>query len=283
MILSFHPCFEGDHNIICAGRSPGDDDLLAIKAADAVILPQGCYRSLYEMARDNCPHIFPNYDVRFRYPGKIGQIKLFRKTNVSHPKTTIYETVNTLFNANELQIKNMDFDFPFVFKFDWGGEGDTVFLIKTRADFKRILQKAAIYERTGQKGFLIQEYIPSRNRSLRVVVVGQTMMSYWRIQKNPQDFLTNLAKGAVIDRDSEQQLQKAAVLKVKDFCRTTKINLAGFDILFSAAPEKAGPFFLEINHFFGRGGFSSSDHFYALLGTETRQWLKSVGLSLSST
>ena len=121
MILSFHPCFEGDQNLICAGRSPGSEDLRAIKTADAVILPQGCYRSLYEMARDNCPHVFPNYDARFRYPGKIGQIELFRKTNAPHPRTIVYETVDTLFDANTNQIKNVDFDFPFVFKFDWGG------------------------------------------------------------------------------------------------------------------------------------------------------------------
>jgi ribosomal protein S6--L-glutamate ligase len=57
MILSFHPCFVADKNIICAGRSPDADDLAAIKAADAVVLPQGCYKSLYEMARGNCTNI----------------------------------------------------------------------------------------------------------------------------------------------------------------------------------------------------------------------------------
>ena len=33
MILSFHPLFEADKNIICAGRAPGAEDLAAIKAA----------------------------------------------------------------------------------------------------------------------------------------------------------------------------------------------------------------------------------------------------------
>ena len=46
MIVSFHPLFEADKNIICAGREPGADDLAAIKAAEAVILPQGCRQSL---------------------------------------------------------------------------------------------------------------------------------------------------------------------------------------------------------------------------------------------
>ena len=66
MIVSFHPLFEADKNILCAGREPDADDLKAIKAAKAVILPQGCRQSLYEMARDNCQHVFPDYAARFK-------------------------------------------------------------------------------------------------------------------------------------------------------------------------------------------------------------------------
>jgi ribosomal protein S6--L-glutamate ligase len=65
MILSFHPLFEADQNIICAGREPNAEDVAAIRAAKAVILSQGCYPSLYEIVRANCPNVFPNYDARF--------------------------------------------------------------------------------------------------------------------------------------------------------------------------------------------------------------------------
>jgi len=54
MILSFHPCFKGDKNIIVAGRTPAEEDIAAIKAAEAVILPQGCRESLYDATRRNC-------------------------------------------------------------------------------------------------------------------------------------------------------------------------------------------------------------------------------------
>ena len=66
MILSFHPCFDADRNIICAGRDPDEKDLAAIRAADAVILPQGCREALYLLVRQNCPHVFPDYDARFQ-------------------------------------------------------------------------------------------------------------------------------------------------------------------------------------------------------------------------
>jgi len=65
MIVSFHPCFGADKYIICAGRKPDADDLAAMKAADAVILPQGCNEVLYNMASKNCSNIFPDLFLSF--------------------------------------------------------------------------------------------------------------------------------------------------------------------------------------------------------------------------
>ena len=93
MIVSFHPIISAEHNIICAGRDPDARDLAAIRAAEAVILPQGCMEPLYRMARTNCDHVFPNLDVRFDYPAKSGQLQLLRKLNIAHPQTVHYETV----------------------------------------------------------------------------------------------------------------------------------------------------------------------------------------------
>jgi ribosomal protein S6--L-glutamate ligase len=279
MILSYHPCFEGENNLLCAGREPGAEDLDAIRAADAVILPQGCYQSLYEIAHNNCEHVFPNFDARFKYKGKIGQIRLFREKDTAHPKTETYIDINTFsLNYGERPPKPA-FDFPFVFKFDWGGEGDHVFLIKSSEDFFSVLQDAEIFEKSGQNGFIIQEYIPSKNRSLRVAIIGQTIISYWRIQPDIESFTSNIAKGALIDFDTDPELQKKAVKSVKDFCLRTGIDLAGFDILFSSGGGDSTPLFLEINYFFGRRGLGGSENFYGILNREIVQWIDRIGLS----
>ena len=279
MILSFHPCFTADNNIICAGREPSQDDLTMIKAADAVVLPQGCHESLYQMARKNCLNVFPNYDARFRYPGKIGQTALFQKQNVFHPKSITFQDVRSFHEWYEKSMEKMPFDFPFVFKFDWGGEGDTVFLIKSPGAFEEILQKVIAYENPYQKGFLIQEYIPSKNRSLRVVVIGQRVVSYWRVQNTNASFCVSLAKGAVIDTGSDLNLQETAITSTKNFCQTTGINLAGFDFLFSSTDKAQTPLFLEINYFFGRQGLGGSEEFYRLLQTEINNYLQGLKLS----
>ena len=284
MILSFHPCFEAGRNIICAGRKPGAADLAAIRAADAVILPQGCYESLYRMARSGCANVFPDYRARFDYLGKTGQTRLFRKVRAAHPKTEWYGDVKALTGDSAggsvgLPETPVGIGYPCVFKFDWGGEGDNVYFISSPESLRVVLQKAVTFERTGQKGFILQEYIPSQNRSLRVVSIGGRMVSYWRVRNAEEPFQASLAKGAVLDHDSDPDLQQKAVASARRFCEKTGINLAGFDFLFSSEGNAIEPLFLEINYFFGRRGLGGSENYYRMLIAKINRWLGSLGLS----
>lgn len=273
MILSYHPCYVGDENRLCAGRNPDDTDAAAMKKATAVILPQGCVRPLFEMATANCPHVFPDYTLRFRFPGKIGQAKLFRKYGMPHPETITFGSVDH-FYANT----GMPFSYPFVFKFSWSGEGDNVWLITNPEEFERLIRKAALFESTGQQGFLIQEHIETGGRSLRVVIIGDTCLSYWRVQPDPGIFSTQSAQGSLLDHDSDRKLQDCAKKAVMDFCRITGINLAGFDLLLSAGDSDPTPLFLEINYYFGRKGLGGSEPFYRLLCGEIDHWLSRRGI-----
>jgi ribosomal protein S6--L-glutamate ligase len=169
---------------------------------------------------------------------------------------------------------------PCVFKSDWGGEGEGVFYVKTAEDLERLLRKAKDNERSGQKGFLLQTYIPTGDRSLRVVVIGDTFFSYWRIQQDPSQFVTSLKAGAVIDRDADIELQNSGIAAVKQFCTATRINLAGFDLLFPEDTIDSGPLFLEINYFFGRQGLGGLFAYYNMLEEGIRSWLDGLGLTL---
>jgi ribosomal protein S6--L-glutamate ligase len=279
MIVSFHPLFEADKNIICAGRNPDKSDLAAIRAADAVVLPQGCRQNLYEMARQHCDFVFPNYDARFRYPEKIGQIRLFRATNTPYPETRAFDDMASFRREFGAKPQRLPFAWPFVFKLNWGGEGDTVYLIDSFEALQVRLQQVDIFEKSGQKGFLIQEFIPNRNKTLRVVRIGRQYIVYWRVLKNQTGFLANLSKGATIDFDSDPDLQKSAITIIEALCKKTGINLAGFDAIFSAEQNDRQPLLLEINYFFGRKGLGGSRAYYKILQSEIQQWLNSLGLS----
>jgi ribosomal protein S6--L-glutamate ligase len=277
MILSFHPIFEADRNIICAGRPPDESDLKAIRKARAVILPQGCRLDLYRMARENCGHVFPDLRVKFDYPGKLGQMRFFRENRVPHPLTFGFESLN----AFEQDGFPEDLAYPLVFKFDWGGEGETVFAVPSESRLVELLEMARRFEASGQRGFLLQEMIPGTNRSLRIAVVGRRLVSYWRVGDEKKAFGTSLSRGGLMDHQSDPRLQAAARDAVAALCRRSHINLAGFDLIFgpqSPAGAAARPLFLEINWFFGRRGFGGSEAYYRLLMGEIEAWIDGLNL-----
>lgn len=279
MILSFHPIITADKNMICAGRDPGDAELSAIRQADAVILPQGCRKSLYDMATTHCVHVFPDYSAKFAYPGKIGQTALFASFDLPRPKTWVFRCVAEFYAQipDPETLIDAGINFPVVFKFDWGGEGDTVTRIDSPVDLSSALDRAKLYEKTGQSGFLIQKYVPSGNRSLRVAVIGRQRIAYWRVQANPAQFGTALSKGAEINEHADPDQQAAGIAMVDQLCEKTGINLAGVDLIFPENhKKKLKPLFLEINYFFGRTGIGGSKRFYSILRREVKAWLKGL-------
>ena len=278
MILSFHPIFQADTNIVCAGRDPVPEDAAAMQMAEAVILPQGCQRALYEMARENCSLVFPNYDARFRYPDKIGQLRLFQKHNVLIPRSETFADIGAFHRYRDKRSDKGPVEFPFVFKFNWGGEGETVYLVSSFDQFEKVIKFADEFEQTGQRGFIIQAFIPNGGRTLRVTVIGQTLLSYWRVQKDTNTFATSIAQGAQIDVESDPELQARAAAVVQRFCHQTGINLAGFDLLFSTASSAEDLYMLEINYYFGRRGIGGSERYYAILTREIDSWLALHGL-----
>ena len=271
MIVSYHPVIAGDINRICAGREPDREDAALLQKAHCVILPQGCGKNLYEMARTYCPNVFPDYTCRFRYPGKIGQIRLFEELETPHPHSLCFGNISEFHS-----FFGSPLTYPLVLKFNWGGEGETVFYVDTEARFRDLLELAKQYEATGQAGFLLQEYVPAGGRTLRVVVIGSRMISYWRVSRSPDGFYGNLASGGQIDRTSDPDLQQAAVAIVRRFCVKSKIDLSGIDVIFSAADTHPAPLLLEINYFFGREGLGGSENYYRILQTEVHGWINRI-------
>ena len=139
-----------------------------------------------------------------------------------------------------------------------------------------MIEKAAAWERSGQNGFLIQEFIPTDGRSLRVAVIGSRRLSYWRVPADSGGFGTALSKGAVIDAKSDPHLQATGIDTANRLCEKTGINLAGIDLIFSEKTEKPSPILLEINYFFGRTGIGGSERFYQIFADEVEKWLRQI-------
>jgi ribosomal protein S6--L-glutamate ligase len=277
MIASLHPCIVKDLNILCAGRSLTTREKDRLNKAHAVIVPQGVTAEVYRECRRLVPHVFPNYDLRFPLEGKVGDNLLFDYFQVPHPKTLIFENRESLKeNFPDLEILPAILSgYPIILKANRGGEGAFVFLIRSQQELVEkldLLPKGPI----PPGGFILQERIDHRGKDLRVVALGDELFAYWRLQPNPEIFLTNQSQGGIIDLGGDALLKEGAVAAVRDFCLRSGINLAGFDLIFNQKDKIRTPLFLEINYYFGRRGLGGSMRFYELLNQAVDRWLASL-------
>ncbi|HVO84837.1 MAG TPA: glutathione synthase [Syntrophobacteria bacterium] len=273
MILSFHPCIRGDENVIVAGRGPTPAEEALLRRADAVILPQGVREDLYEMCRRHCGRLFPDYDCRFAYPGKLGDIRLFRALGIPHPETVVFTDVADYRRRYPLEGGVFPFPPPFIVKGNTGGEGNLVFRIQQPHQLEEILALFAGMEASGFRGFLAQRLINHGGRDVRVVVLHDQVLSYWRVQHDAAQFLTNLSAGAVMDTDAGPDLRRRAETLVRHLCQKSGIDLAGIDVMFDLREPNPEPLMVEINYWFGRRFFGSSRVYYRHLLEAIRRWL----------
>lgn len=267
MLLSFNPVVEGD--LFLWERAFWDWRLLeTIRQARAIVLPQTVSREFYRLCRENCPMVFPNYDLRFSWEGKIGDTLLFWSYGMAHPETVVFAKVESLIGEHPGMMDQPELpSFPFLIKGSAGGGGSSIWLIQDQQDLEGILALLKNRELEGSHGFVIQEFLPGLQRDLRVVVIGEKVISYWR---RSDDVLHNVSRGGKIDSDSDPHLQARGREAVRSLCARTGINLAGFDLVF---PDPAGePLFLEINYTFGRQGIGGSESFYAFLQEAVHKW-----------
>ena len=271
-IVSFHPAVPADRFIWERRRI---DRRLAdvLRRAGAVILPPTVDAELYWFCRSVCPRVFPNYDVRFHGQGKTGDTLLFWAMDVPHPATTVYPRVESLVGDHpEMGSTPTILSLPVVIKGAHGGEGSQTWLVRDETGLQEALARLRRLEWQGVFGFVVQEYIPDLDRDLRVVVIGDHVEAYWRIRE--EGFHNNLARGGRIERRADPERLAAGIAAVRDLCRRTGINLAGFDLVFR--PGEGVPLFLEINYTFSARGVGE-ERYAALLRRAVDHWLHQEG------
>jgi ribosomal protein S6--L-glutamate ligase len=279
MILSFNPIITADHQIILGSRKINDDDHLFIRKADAIILPQSCSEKLYLVSKYSPALIFPNYDKRFRYPGKIGQSRLFLENDCPHPLTKAWNSVTEF---KEICIGSFPHEMPFIIKANMSHEAEGIHIINNNESFESAMYHIISLEKSGFMGFISQELVQSEGNVLRVVIMGKELISYWKRPKDAGQIITSAGAGARIDREWRPDLQEKGRDCGKSFIMKTGINLAAIDILFPIKEKDPQPLLLEINYYFGRRGLGGSLNYYNMLFRTIKQWLIENGLNPNS-
>jgi ribosomal protein S6--L-glutamate ligase len=281
MILSFHPCFLGDTLVILGDGTLDAHDLRHIEAAEIIILPQYCTSELYRTCKRSSAQIFPNYDTRFKYPGKIGQSLLFKNYDCPHPKTLQWASVRAF---NEAYGGERDFShrMPFLIKVDQAHEAEGIYTITDRKALGRCLEDLGRLEELGYPGFISQEVIRTEGNVLRAVIVGSRTITYWKRARETGQMIITISRGAEIDKVWKPELQTKGKTEAERLVAATGINLAAIDFIFDFRSPDPQPLFLEINYIFGRRGLGGSIQFYRLLTEAVQEWLVERGFDPNS-
>ncbi len=277
MIVSLHPHFRGDFGQSLSLKTLFSDQTSGfLKQARAIVVPQSIQAREYAFCQEFTPHIFPDYSCRFGYEGKAGNFQLLKQFNLPHPSTFQYESVKDWQDRHPAN-QNLPLPYPFVIKNDEGGCGFGIFLINSSQDLSLALNFLRSQEEKSSGGFVIQEYVDHGGKDLRVVLLGDQFLTYWRRQDNPGEFRNNVGRGASIDPDGDPGLTSTGVEVVLDLKKRTGINLAAIDVMFDKIAQQ--PLITEINFVFGRKGIGGTIAFRQLFNQATRDWLQTKGLN----
>ena len=276
MILSFHPRFNGDVNLRLPFKKLfSDEEARQISTARAIIVTQSIKADQYSFCRQRCSNIFPEYTHRYGFEGKVGNISLFERFDAPHPETACYNSVED-FQLRHFKNDEPLMPYPLVLKGDRGGGGWAVFLVNDSNDLQERLKVLSNERLHPTRRFLAQTFVEHRGSDLRVVVVGEMTVAYWRVQHRHGEFRNNVGRGAVIRHEMDPAFKAKGIACVKEFCRKSGINLAAFDVLFDRSQAEPEPLLSEINFLFGRRGLGGSQRFYELLNQAVKQWIEMI-------
>jgi len=281
MILSFHPCFDTDVQVILGDRHLDAPDLKLIRDAAAIVLPQGCSEALFQAcSRPDVP-IFPNYVMRFKYPGKMGQSLLFKEFGLAHPLTMRWPTVDK-FKEIYSHAGSYPHNLPFLIKDDKSHEAEGVYYVEDKFSLSEALDYLLLRERSGMSGFVTQEFVSSGGNVLRAVIIGKQIITYWKRPNKPGQVITTINRDAIIDKEWKPDLREKVKEQAHLLTKKTGINLAAVDFVFPLSLKDPDPLILEINYFFGRRGLGGTENYYTILYQAVQDWLMASGLDPES-
>ena len=205
------------------------EELDVIRAADWVLFPE--YWQVNFLTYGLKVPIFPSVSSYHLGHNKVEMTRAFEVVAREHvPYTRILPRTEGVVEA----ILD-DLPLPFVAKEIHNSMGRGVYLIENRGDLQRYA--------AANHMLYVQELLPI-DRDVRVVIVGDDVVTaYWRIAP-PGGFYTNVARGGEISFDD---VPPAAVDLAQRVAAELSVNHAGFDV----ALVDGHPYLLEFNVRFG--------------------------------
>lgn len=183
-------------------------------------------------AQGNC--LMPSLHEAKHWENKIWMHQQFEKAAVNEPKTLLYDIAkNKALPDNWIP--------PFLVKDPHSAGSGGVYKVSTTQEY------AALAERLGAEGIetvVIQQLLNIR-KDLRVILIdGEIVLHYWRINTADEWKPTSTSHGSSVDFVTFPEHWRAYIM---DTYRRLNIRLAAFDVLWDNDDLTTTPIFLEVS------------------------------------
>ncbi len=274
-IISYHPALEADTNLLLVSQRPlGPHDERAVAAAAAVLLPQSPRPDLHALVKAHAKPHFPRAEVQLNDDGKVGNHRLFTRLGLDQPETVEFGDLAAAVRAWRQGRVPGGGGAPLVAKGAGGGEGRNVFLVRGPDELHALGPRLETRCARGPDGLVLQEYIDTGGRDLRVIFIGPWEDAFWRVADG-DDFRTNLSQAGRIVRGGEGPEMARAVEMARRLRQAAELDVAAVDMV--VTPD-GRPLLLEINFAFGRRALGGTGPFLKRYLEAVRYWLQGLGL-----
>lgn len=274
-LCSYHPAIEAEVNLLLTSQRPLDEhDQQAVASAGAVLLPQAPRVDLHDLVRAHAKPHFPNMDIQLSLDGKVGNHRLFTRLGLDQPQTAEFPDLKAAAKAWREGAVPGNGGLPLVAKGASGGEGRNVFLAQNPEELLALGPRLETSCRRGPQGLVLQEFIDTNGRDVRVIFIGGWQDAFWRVAKDGE-FRSNLSQDGRIERQGNQTELLAAVELAEQLREAAHLDVAAVDLVVEPGGR---PLLLEINFAFGREAIGGTDRFLALYLHAVRGWLTGLGL-----
>lgn len=181
--------------------------------------------------------VFPKHSETMLWENKTYMHQVFNMAGVNEPKTQIFESLEGLIDA--------DVHYPFLIKAEHSSGSEGLYKISSLKDLADLVSNKKFVAEN--KHIIVQELINMR-RDLRVILVkGEIVLHYWRINLSNEWKPTSTSYGSKVDFDFFPEQWREHIIET---FKSLNITTGAFDVTWQNDDLSTSPIYLEVSPFY---------------------------------
>ncbi|WP_449440726.1 ATP-grasp domain-containing protein [Pedobacter steynii] len=181
--------------------------------------------------------VFPKHCETMLWENKTYMHQVFYVEGVNEPKTRIFESIDDLLKAN--------IHFPFLIKAEHSSSSEGLYKISSYEDLADLVSNKKF---VAENRHIIAQELINMRKDLRVILVkGEILLHYWRINLNEEWKPTSTSYGSKVDFDYFPEQWRTHIIET---FKSLKITTGAFDVTWENDDLSTKPIYLEVSPFY---------------------------------